>query len=317
MSFIGDIFGGGSKQIGTQTITQEPADYIKPYLDFGFSEAKDLYNTPMDYYPGQTFTDFSGTTLDALDAIENRARQGNPLVGDASDFFGAAIGGNFLNPATDYFSNVSGGDFSGSTGYNMLLDTARGDFLNKENPYLDAALQPAIDRVQSQFARGGRLGSGANTAAITNALAPVYAQNFENERARQIAAQTALGGVQDRAASALGNLAQTDFANRFKAAQLAPTMAAQDYADLAQLLNVGSAYDKKANEALMSDIARFNFFQSEPQDRLANFMSMIKGGQVGTQKSFPIYGNPLGETIGNIGDFVQVASRLNDFFKAI
>jgi len=379
MSFVGDLFGGGSQTVGTQVTTTEPPEYVKPYLEYGISEAKDLYNTPRNYYPGQTYTDFSPTSLEGLNRLETRAMVGNPLVGQASDFTSNAIAGNFLNPAAGLYADAAGGgltnaaipmvtdmaqggsqnaaisaidpiargNFDSSTGYNMLMDTARGNFLAAPNPFLDAALQPVIDRVQSQYALRGRLGSAANKAAITNALAPIYAQNFENERARQIAAQNTLGGAQASAASllgnfsgsdlnrqanalstlgsisgadlnrqlsatgGLGNLAQTDFTNRYNASVMAPQLAAQDYTDIGQLLAAGEARDAKAGEALASDITRFNFFENEPSQRLANYLAMIAGGQVGQNTSRPIYGDPLKNALGNIGTAAQAAFYLS------
>ena len=287
MSFIGDLFGGGSQQIGQQVVSSEPAAYVKPFLEESVQEAQDLFRTPREYFPNQTFTDFSPTTLEGLNRLETRAMMGNPLVGQAGDFLSGAIGGNFLNPAA-----------------NMLMSTAQGDFLNS-NPYLEESLAPVRDQVTSQFARAGRLGSGANTAAMTRALAPVYAQNFARERANQLNAQRAIG-----------NLAQQDFANRRSAAAMAPGLAAQDYSDIGQLLSAGQARDRKAAEALASEIQRFNFLENEPAQRLSNYITQLRGGTVGSTRTAPIYGDPLGSTLGNIGQAGQAAYFFSKAFPS-
>lgn len=340
MSFLGDLFGGNPKQVGTQITRNEPPEYAKPYLEFGLEETRDLYDTPKQYYPDDTYVPFGDTTLEALGGMADRAREGSELVDSAKGFVGDVIGGNYNNPAgdmlsgvaggnmtnaaTDYVNAIAGGDFSGSA-YDMLMDTARGNFLTQQNPYLDEALAPVRDRVTSQFAGSGRLGSGANIGAMTSALAPVYAQNFENERARQLQAINTLGGAQAGAQSLLGTLsssdlnrqlnamgqfgdvAQRDIANRFAAAGSAPGFAATDYSDLQSLLGVGTALDAKSGEQLASDIARFNFFENEPRERLADYLSMVSGGTVGSTSTRPIYGNPTATALGNLGTAAQGA----------
>lgn len=340
MSFLGDIFGGNPKQVGTQITRTEPPEYAKPYLEFGLSETRDLYDTPREYYPDDTFVEYGDTTMDALGGIADRARAGSPLLDDAKTFVGDVIGGEYTNPAgdmlsgvaggnmvnaaTDYVNALAGGDFSGSA-YDMLMDTAKGNFLTQQNPYLDEALAPVRDRVTSQFAGSGRLGSGANIGAMTSALAPVYAQNFENERARQLAAINTLGAAQSGAQNLLGSLSssdlnrqlnamgqfgdvfQRDVANQFAAAGSAPGFAAADYNDLNTLLGVGTALDDQERTRLASDIARFNFFENEPRERLADYLSMVGGGTLGSTTTRPIYGNPTATALGNLGTAAQGA----------
>ena len=272
MSFLGDLFGGGSKQTSIATSTNSPPAYAQQYLTSGLERAEELYNTPREYYPGQTYADFSPTTQTALDRGEARAMAGSPLVSGAQNFVNTAMQGGFLNPAAA-----------------MLQGTAQGDYLDSGNPYLSAALQPAIDKIQGQFSQSGRLGSGANMSAMTSALAPVYAQNYATERANQLAAQRSIG-----------DLAQTDFRNRAGAAAMAPGMAAEDYTDIGKLAGFGLAREQKTAEQLADNVARYNFLQNEPQQRLANFMALVKGGTVGSQSSQPIYSDPTSSAIGNI-----------------
>jgi len=340
MSFIGDMFGGNTRQVGTQVTRTEPPEYAKPYLEFALSEARDLYDTPSEYYGGDTFVPFSDITTEALGGIADRARAGSTLTDSAQDLTAGIMAGNFANPAGNmlqgaasgdltnaamgYVDPIAGGDFSNSA-YNMLLDTASGNFLSGNNPYLEDALAPVRDQVQTLFSRGGRLGSGANIDAMTRALAPTYADNFERERARQIDAIKTLGGAQssaqqmlgtysasdlNRQLNALNNFAdvnQTDLANQFRGAMFAPELAAIDYNNLNNLLTVGDAFDRKEGEKLAADIARFNFFEAEPQERLANYLAAVGGGTMGGTKTAPIFGNPTGQAIGNISNLAQAA----------
>lgn len=286
MSFLGDIFGGGSKQISTAVTQNEPPAYAKPYLESGLERGEELFNQPREYYPDQTFVDYSPASLEAISRGETRALTGSPLLSNAQNFTNATLGGGFVNPA------IAG-----------LQSTADGDFLAANNPYLSAAMQPAIDQVQGQFSRAGRLGSGANMSAMTSALAPVYAQNYQNERTNQLAAQRAIGGY-----------AQSDLQNRVNAASFAPSLAQADYSDIGQLAKFGMAREQKTGEALADDIARFNFLQNEPGERLANYMANVKGGTFGSSASQPIYGDPTSSAIGNIANLGMAANLFSKAF---
>ena len=290
MSFIGDLFGGDdTEQVSISTTNQssEPPAYAKPFLERVLSEAETLFETPATFFPGQTYIDFSAPTLAALDAGEARAMAGTPLV--PATTASVLRGLDFSNPATD-----------------MLMQTARGDFVNEGNPYLDAALQPAIDRIQGQFSRAGRLGSGANVAAMTSALAPVYAQDYARERALQQQAQTALGG-----------LAQGDVRLQQQAAALAPQAAAFDYDDISRLAAFGQAREVKAAEQLADEMARFDFLQNEPVRRLQNFAGLVRGGTIGGKSTStqPIFANPTSTGIGNLATLGAAGKFVRDIFR--
>ena len=272
MSFLGDMFGGKPEQVAVQTISNDPPAYAQPSLSNIMSRAESIYDQPRQYYTGQGYVDFAAPTLEALNRGETRAMAGSPLLTGAQNFTNTAMAGGFLNPAA-----------------NMLQSTAAGDYLSSGNPYLTAALQPAINQIQGQFSRAGRLGSGANMSAMTSALAPVYASNYATERQNQLAAQQAIGG-----------LAQQDYANRWAAAQAAPTLAAADYDDISRLATFGQAREQKTAEQLADDMARFNFLQNEPLERLANYASLVRGGTLGSTTSQPVYANTTQGAIGNL-----------------
>jgi hypothetical protein len=249
--------GGGG---GTNTVTRTELDpTMRPYVQYGLSEAQRLYQTPNvpQYYPGQTYIGPSQQTTTALEAAQTRATMGNPLV-----------------PAAQQ----------------QLLGTIQGNFLGA-NPYLEAALQPAFGAAQRQFesatnqalsnfSRAGRYGSGAMRGALTNiggefgrALTGAAGQlgyaNYADERARQMAAT-----------------------------QMAPAMAAQDYADIQRLANVGQQTEAYQEMALQDAINRFNFAQQAPYARLQSFLSGAYGAPSGMQQVTPVYRNPLAGAVG-------------------
>ena len=125
--------GGGSQSVNTQV---EPPAYAKPFLEFGLSEAKNLYNSGNpNYFPESTVVGFSPETEMALEGMRNEALDPNSLTSQSQGIV-----------------------------QQNLMGT---------NPLLSAAFKPAIDQVTSQFAKSGRYGSGANQQALASALAPM------------------------------------------------------------------------------------------------------------------------------------------------
>lgn len=286
MSLIGDLLGFGDDKVTTvaETSTSEPPAYALPHLTRVLSEGQNLFEQPRSFFPGKTYVDFSAPTLAGLGAGEARAAAGNPLISQAQGAVSGAM--DFTNPATDY-----------------LTQTARGDFLNAGNPHLAAALQPAIDRVQGMYSRAGRLGSGANLGAVTQAIAPVYAQQFERERGRQMQAQQMLGG-----------LANQQQRTRMAAAAMAPGTAAADYDDINRLIGYGAAREAKAGEALRDQMARHDFLQNEASQRLAEYAALTRGGTVGSTGTTqtPYFSNPTQQGIANVADIAGIAKAAND-----
>jgi hypothetical protein len=162
----------------TQTTQIDPT--IQPFLSFGLGEAQRLYQAGgPQYFAGDTFVRPSETTQTGLQALEQRASMGNPLVGSAQQQLQREISGDFL-----------GG-----------------------NPFFQGAFAPAAQAATTQFqraigdigsaaSRAGRYGSGAmqnlqgqasNQLAqqLSNTAGQLAYQNYANERQRQAAATMA------------------------------------------------------------------------------------------------------------------------------
>jgi len=184
MAAIGSIFGGGGgQQVQDRTTTtrNEIDPMLKPYVEFGLGEARRLYESQgPSYFPGQTYVSPTGTTLSALQAGENRAMAGSPL----------------LRQAQAQTASTSGGDYLGGNPF----------FQGAFNPAARAAQQSyydAIQNVTSKAASAGRYGSGAYgqltdraggtfANALTDIAGKLAYQNYGDERARQEAATSRL-----------------------------------------------------------------------------------------------------------------------------
>lgn len=149
-----------------------------------------------------------------------------------------------------------------TAGMDQAMKTIRGDYLDAGNPHFsrmaDRISSEVTPQIASTFTQSGRYGSGAHANALSSALSDT-----------------------------IGNLAFQDYGaergRQFGTAMQAPGLAASEYADLAQLLGVGSAREAKAGEELSDNVQRFNFNQQSPDEALRRFMSLVAGGQYGGQ----------------------------------
>lgn len=221
---------------GTNTVTRTELDpTMRPFVQYGLSESQRLYQQALgpqglQYFPGQTYISPSQQTRLSMEAAQQRASMGNPLV-----------------PAAQ----------------GQLQRTIQGEYLGA-NPYLQAALQPGFQAAERQFynvvnptlsnfSRAGRYGSGAMQGALgqaggefgralTGAAATAAYQNYADERARQMAAIGAAPGLAaadyadiqqmgqiGQMQEAYQEMALQDAINRFNFQQQAPYSALQSY----------------------------------------------------------------------------------------
>ena len=187
-TFYGGGGGGGSQ---TQKTTSELDPTVKPFVKYGLEEAKALYQTDTpSYYPYQTYVSPSQQTQSALQAAQQRALAGSPLIPAAQQQQLSTIQGQNLglNP---YFANALQGAAGVAT----------------------TQFQDALKNIASQASQAGRYGSGAmqdlqsrastNLAKeLTSRAGELAYQNYAAERA-----------AQERAIANAPALAQADYAD--------------------------------------------------------------------------------------------------------
>ena len=223
--------GGGSSTVNTQV---QPPSYAMPFLEFGLDQAKAQFqNQAPNYYPASTVVGFSPETQMSLDGIRDRALDPNSMTAQTQ---------------------------------NVVQQNLMGT-----NPLAMAAFKPVIDSVQSQFAKAGRYGSGANQQALASALAPAALQ------AQQAA------------------IAQ------------APQIQNQD---LSQLAAVGAAREQQSQAELADNINRFNFEQNIQQQKLKDYMALVGGGTVGSNTVQPVFRNSASSALGGALGGAQIGQSL-------
>lgn len=206
----------------------------------------------------------------------NAAKQ--DVLGRPQTFFPGQTYANF-SPQTEQALNLTEQRaLAGSPVQNAsnaeLQRTLNGDYLyggDGFNAALDAARNRILPDIQSRYAQGGRFGSGLGREAEARALADSFASQYGNERQNQL-----------------------------RAMLFAPQAAASDYADMQALAGVGAQREGQAQSGIDEAMARHQFEQMEPQQRLQAYMSLI-GGQYGGQQTGQIVGMSGNRGAGVLG----------------
>lgn len=287
------------------TTTTQIDPTIQPFLSYGLTEAQRLYQAGgPQYYQGQTYVSPSEATQTGLQALQQRATQGNPLLGQAQQTVAGLMGGT-VNPALAGTQATAGGQYLSG------------------NPFFQGAFAPAAQAATSQFnkaigdvtsaaSKAGRYGSGAmqnlqgqasNQLAqqLANTAGTLAYQNYATER-----------GLQEAAQGRLGSLAQQDIANRMAAVSAAPALSSADYQDIQNLLSAGQLREGYTGQQLQSDIARYNYQQNLPQQNLATFLSGVYGNPMATLKSQTQAGSADTSTLQNV---LGTAATLGGLYK--
>jgi hypothetical protein len=242
-------------QTSTQTSSIDPA--LRPFLTEGLERARSLFLTGQqpEFFPGQTYVSPSQATTDAIAQQEALARQQSPVLQQAQQAFGTALG--------------------------QVGQTAAGGFLNA-NPYqaqmMQAATRPleqafsqqVLPGISSLFSKSGRLGSGAMERALGTATegygralgditSNIAGTQFQQER-----------GLQQQAQLAQAALAQS-----------APAIYGQQFLPSQTLGEVGAQQEAISSLPLQEELARFQFGQQLPYQQLQGYLSSVYGSPMG------------------------------------
>jgi hypothetical protein len=239
--------GGRREQVVNTVSNTDPPEYAKPYLTSLLERADAEYgsNRP-NYFPNSTVVPFAPQSELALRMTEQEALAGSPITTNAQDLANRTIMGDFVMASNPYFQNA-----------------------------YQAAANPVIQNINSQFSKAGRLGSGANADVLSRSLADLSGsmayKNFSDERARQMATAGAAQGFRD-----------------------------MSFADPSRLAQVGAAREQMSQAQLQDEINRFNFDQNVERQKLQDYAALVRGGTLGgtstTQQ--PTYYNPAANYLG-------------------
>lgn len=173
--------GGGGGGGGVQKVKTMAPDYAQPSYQFGVDELERLQASGM---LGQVpeLTDYS---RGLIESGKQRALAGSPFLGGATTATQQLLGGaqEFLDPAYQAYQQL------------QQMPSA----VSQLQPQMAGLLAPTQEKIISQFARGGRLGSGAMSEAFgrgtTAALAPYLQAAQAQDVQRQLDVARGLGAI--------------------------------------------------------------------------------------------------------------------------
>jgi len=266
---------GTETATSTQTTQIDPT--IQPYLTYGLTEAQRLYQGGgPQYYAGQTYVSPSATTQQAIQALQQRATTGSPLLSQAQQ---------------------------------QTLGTIKGEYLGG-NPFFQGAFQPAAQAARQAFetalgdigskaSLAGRYGSGAMgnlqqqasgqfAQKLTDTAGQLAYQNYAQERARQ-----------QQATAMAPEMAQADYG---------------DIQRLLAAGQLGEGYQGQALQADINRFNYQQQLPQQQLNQYLNQVYGFPAGRTTTTQT-PYYTNPLATGLGTGLLGVNLLTGLNNLSR--
>lgn len=197
--------GGESKQTTSQQSTTQPWDVAQPALKGILGQLNPLIQN----------AGLSSTSSNAINQLQQNAQAGNPYAGQ--------IGGYTQNLLNGGGANAQAGNVQGGLdAYKAQMTPYANGSMVGNNPYLksqmDTIMSDVGNSVNGQFAAAGRDMSGANQMAygrgVAQGIAPVMANQYNQDVSNQMNAAGALYGAQNSTSGMLTGLGQQGLANQ-------------------------------------------------------------------------------------------------------
>jgi hypothetical protein len=250
---------------------------LQPYLKGAFSDAQSIYSQGAPgFFPGQTVAPMSGYSAEAFQSMADRARNGNPLMGQAQGEIGKILSGDYLDP-----NNNPG--FQGAL--RAAIDPITSAFRNEVMPGIDSA-----------FSAAGRYGSGSQGQAYNDA-----SQNLGRS----------IGDVSSNMAF---NNYGMERGNMMNALSMAPGFAADDWKNISMLGLAGQGLEGYDQRMIDADRERYDYNANKDMSWLQNYVGLLGGApQAGSTSTMTTPApNPFMSALG-LG--MQGASMLGGMFS--
>lgn len=193
--------GGESKTSGATNSTTNPWDPAQPALKSILGGVEGMAGN----------TGLNGAQNSALNQLSANAQQGNPYAGGIQGFANSMLAGGGANNQSGMV-NDAWGKYQQQMG-----QTANGDYMDpNKNPWFGQVTSTIGNDVQNRlsglYAGSGRDPAGAGNfgynlaRGIGDATAPVFAQQYQQERSNQLGAQNGLLQGAGGTAGLLGNM---------------------------------------------------------------------------------------------------------------
>jgi hypothetical protein len=269
------LFDGSSS---TSTSSTSVPDWAKQYYQAYLGQAQDVASTPYQAYTGQKVAGLNDTQMQALNAVQQRATQGNELLNSSSQGLQSTAQGQYLGTqaAANPSANATNPYAQADNPYlQQSIDAASQDVTRNYNlsvrPQMDqlAAASGSFGnsgvqqmQVEQQRQLGSTLGNLSNS--MRSADYNQRAQLAENATNRQFQAGQSL-------ASAQNSLYDSERSRQMQAAQMAPTYATQDYTDASNLMSAGTTLQNAQQQGLDWQYQQYQNALNYPTQQLQTF----------------------------------------------
>lgn len=283
---VGGALGGGSKSPTQTMATTTTAPQYDPTAE---AEARRLFE---EGQLGQYQT-LSPVEQEAIQRGIGMAQAGAPLTAEAQQATQQLLGGagGFLSPAQDVYQRLAAAPATTST---AAFEGA-----------LQSAISPAVQRATSQFARGGRLGSGLFGEALGRGIGAAAAPTV-------LAAQQADLQRQMQAAGGLADVGRLGIGALGTGISAAPQIGGLGFQDVQRQLQLGGLLSQE-------DLMR----RQQEQRALSEYQQLLQGSEIGTATAKPLYQAPQ-YSMGDIarsaigGQFIEAGTqRIGDFLGGL
>jgi hypothetical protein len=230
--------GGGSQQ--TTTVQKaDPWGGVQPHLKTLYSKAGSQVNNPSTFYPGQTYADMNSLQTNGLQ--------------------------NQLNYATGDFQNISDNMVGG---VNNLLGAA--DIAN--NPYVGNMMDQLAARSQANLTQN------LLPTIRNNSISAGQMGSSRQGIAEGLALSNQQAGLDQANAQLMMDAYGKGLDAQTKAVGLAPSAAQLGFMPGQMTQAVGDIYQNQAQKGINEAIARHDYTQNEPWQRLGQYSSLLQGG---------------------------------------
>jgi len=232
--------GKGNNNQTKQETKVEPWAPLQPYLKGAFADAQRVYKGGAPgFFPGNTVAPMSGYSAEAFQSMADRARNGNPLMGQASGEISRILSGDYLDP-------------NNNPGFQGALSAAI-------RPITDAFRDEVMPGIDSGFSSAGRYGSGLQGAAYSDA---------NQDLAR---------GIGDVSSNMAFNNYGMERGNMMNALGMAPGLAAEDWKNISMLGMAGQGLEGYDQRLIDAERERYDYNANKDMSWLGNYIGLLGG----------------------------------------
>jgi hypothetical protein len=262
---------GGGTQVSTSTT--EPWAEQKGYLTGGFDQAKQIYDRGAPgYYPNETLAGFDPAQTAAQQATLGYAmgpRAASMQAGGEGALMRSLGGYTGFNPQQS--SDLLAGNVRTGAGtpYNAMENALTQGVIGN----LQQNILPGLRQQQVQYQPGGSSRAGLEqNKAVTNAvksgltkpLADMYSGAYQTAQGQRLPAANQIIGQQQYGQ------------------QMYPSIMSAPLNMYGAMGDVGAQRRAMTQSTIDSDMARYQYEATAPQQQLANYMKMVTGNYGGT-----------------------------------